>query len=182
MNRRLWLALSLAGLVSAALPAQAENNGPYEGQGIAMHVSPRTPEQISAFYEARGFPRGAIEELAKSCFVTVGLQNRRTDIVWIEPARWRFYDAAGNAIERRARAWWEARFEKLGVPPASRATFGWTQLPESRDLRPGEPVGGNVTLAPVRGTFTLEARFATGGDRRGPEIAVRFDNLACPGR
>jgi hypothetical protein len=182
VSRSLSVVLLLAGLAPVASPAQAQDSGSYEGQGIVMRVSSRTPEQSSAFYEARGFPRAAIEELAKACFVTIGLQNRRTDIVWIEPARWRFYDAAGNAIERRSRAWWEARFEQLGVSPANRATFGWTQLPESRDLRPGEPVGGNITLAPARGPFALEARFATGAGRQGPEFVVRFDKLTCPGR
>jgi len=179
VNRWLFV-LCLA--LHAAPGAHAESDKRYEGQGIVMSVSVRTPEQVAAFYEARGFSRAAIEALRAACFVTVGIQNRREDIVWLEPARWRFYDAAGNAIERLPRAAWEARFKKLGVPAASRATFGWTQLPESRDLRPAEPVGGNVTLVPVPGVFTLEARFATGADRRGPEIAARFDKLACPGR
>lgn len=178
MNRSLFVALCVAALWAPAASAQPA----YTGQGIEMRVEPRAPEQISAFYEARGFPRAAIEALSKACFITVGIQNRREDIVWLEPARWQLIDAAGQPIERLSRAYWETRFEKLGVPPASRATFGWTQLPEVRDLRPGEPVGGNVTLAPARGTFTLVARFATGSDRRGPEIVVRFDNLACPGR
>jgi len=181
VNRSLY-ALCLAGALLAAPGVPAESGGRYEGQGIVMSVSARTPEQIAAFYEARGFPRTAIEALRAACFVTVGIQNRREDIVWLEPARWRFYDAAGGAVERLPRAWWEARFEKLGVPPANRATFGWTQLPEVRDLRPAEPVGGNVTLLPPRGAFTLEARFATGSDRRGPEIVARFDKLTCPGR
>ncbi len=180
---RLWFAaLCVAGVLPAASGAQSGPDGRYEGQGIVMSVSARTPEQISAFYEARGFPRAAIEALQGTCFVTVGIQNRREDIVWLEPARWQFLDAAGQAIERLPRAHWERRFKKLGVSPANRATFGWTQLPESRDLRPAEPVGGNVTLPPVRGTFTLVARFATGADRRGPEITARFDKLTCPGR
>lgn len=178
--KRLSFVLCLALL--AAPGAHAESDKRYEGQGIVMSVSVRTPEQIAAFYEARGFPLAAIETLRSACFVTVGIQNRREDIVWLEPARWRFYDAAGNTFARLPRADWDARFKKLGVSAAHRATFGWTQLPESRDLRPAEPVGGNVTLKPVSGAFTLEARFATGADRRGAEIAVRFDKLTCPGR
>ncbi len=178
MNRPLLVALWIAALWAPAAAAQPA----YSGQGIEMRVEPRTPEQISAFYEARGFPRAAVEALSKACFITVGIQNRREDIVWLEPARWEFFDAAGQSIERPPRAYWEERFVKLGVPPANRATFGWTQLPEVRDLRPGEPVGGNITLVPVRGTFTLVARFVTGSDRRGPEIVLRFDKLTCPGR
>lgn len=178
MNRPLFVALCISALWTQAATAQPA----YIGQGIEMRAEPRAPDQISAFYEARGFPRAAVEALSAACFITVGIQNRREDIVWLEPARWQYFDAGGQAIERLPRAYWETRFEKLGVSPASRATFGWTQLPEVRDLRPAEPVGGNITLVPVRGTFTLVARFATGSDRRGPEIVVRFDKLTCPGR
>ncbi len=178
MNRLPFVVLGVAVLWAPVATAQPA----YSGPGIEMRAEPRTPEQISAFYEARGFPRAAIEALSAACFITVGIQNRREDIVWLEPARWELFDAVGQPVERLPRAWWEARFVKLGVSPANRATFGWTQLPEVRDLRPAEPVGGNVTLVPVRGTFTLVARFATGSDRQGPEIVVRFDKLTCPGR
>ena len=65
---------------------------------------------------------------------------------------------------------------------ANRATFGWTQLPEVRDLRPSEPVGGNVALLPPPGRFRLEARFATGVHKQGKEIVVILDDLSCPGR
>lgn len=175
----LWLA---AGFTTAVPPAYAQPDQRQAADGMVLHVSPRTPEQIAAFYEARGFTRATVEALSATCFLTVSIQNRRHDIVWLEPARWRIYDGAGREHRRLPRKHWDARFEKLNVPAANRATFGWTQLPELRDLRPAEPVGGNITLAPVAGTFTLEMRFATGADRKGPEIVARFDNLTCPGR
>jgi hypothetical protein len=138
-----------------------------------------TPDQVSAFYGARGFPEPAVDALRRACLITVGLVHRRSTVLWLEPARWRFVDEQGRELTRLERAHWSALWERLDVPAASRATFGWTQLPERRDLHPNEPVGGNVALAPVAGSFRLEARFATGANREGPELTVTLAGLRC---
>ncbi|HEX9628361.1 MAG TPA: hypothetical protein VGA00_15600 [Acidiferrobacterales bacterium] len=171
---------------SFALPAAdgaapARERAGYEGQGITLSVSVRTPEQVVAFYSARGFPENAVRALAEKCLVTVGMRHRRRDVVWLEPARWRFVDAGGREVRRLDRAYWAQRWEALAVPAASRATFGWTQLPESRDLLPGEPVGGNVVIEPPAGRFRLELRFATGADKRGPALRAVIEGLSCAG-
>ncbi len=152
-----------------------------ENRWMKLRLIPRTPEQIAAFYEARGFPGRAVEVLAQSCFITAIIRNRSDDVVWLELDRWRFESPAGT-IERLDRAYWKARWQQLNVPQASRSTFGWTLLPEVRDLRPAEPAGGNVTLPQTDSTFGLEARFYTGADKSGEEIVVRFENLQCPQR
>ncbi|MEO1766217.1 hypothetical protein [Thiobacter aerophilum] len=148
---------------------------------LEFSISPRTPEQLMAFYAARGFPPAAVEVIAASCFLTVGIVNHGRDVVWLEPARWRFETLDGRPVRRLAREEWEARFERLAVPLAPRATFGWTQLPESRDLQPGEPVGGNVAVEPPAGPFRLIARFRTGADGNGPPLKLRVEPLTCPG-
>lgn len=150
--------------------------------GIKLRTIPRSPDQMAAFYEARGFPNTAIEALTQTCFVTVSFRNHSGDVAWLELSRWRFVDENGREVKRRDRAYWNALWEQLGVPMANRATFGWTQLPEVRDLRPSEPVGGNVALLPPSGRFRLEARFATGKNKQGKEIVVILDDLVCPGR
>jgi len=178
VKRPLAFVLSFATLMN--IPAATADTG--KSPSIELHASARSPDQIAAFYEARGFPRNAIVALTQTCFVTVSLHNRSDDVVWLEPSRWRFLDEHGREVKRRDRAYWSALWEKLGVPMANRATFGWTQLPEVRDLRPSEPVGGNVALLPPSGRFRIEARFATGPDKQGKDISVTIDNLSCPGR
>lgn len=149
---------------------------------LYIGLVPRTPEQVSAFYEARHFPPDAVAALARVCLLTVTIHNRSQTVIWLEPARWRLQAPDGGEVRRLDRAHWNALWERIGLPAAQRATFGWTQLPETRDLRPGEPVGGNVVVEPPAGPFSLEARFATGADRQGPQIVARFDNLRCPKR
>lgn len=151
--------------------------------GVELFVSARTPEQIGAFYAARGLPPAALLELSQACFLTVGLHNKRKETLWLEPAQWRFSDAQGkaqgNEVTRITRAQWTARWSALQVPLAAQSTFGWTQLPESRDLYPDESVGGNLTLVPPPGSFSLLARFRTGADGKGNVIELTLPNLTC---
>lgn len=180
------LALSFSAFLAGPTVAAAQETQTVRvaipgGGELHLSIAPRTPEQIAAFYEARHFPPDAVAALARACLLTVGIRNRSQTVVWLEPARWRFL-APDSEIRRLDRAHWNALWGRIGLPAAQRATFGWTQLPETRDLRPGEPVGGNVAVEPPAGPFTLEARFVTGAGRQGPEIVVRFENLRCPGR
>lgn len=151
----------------------------YKAEGVSFSISARTPEQIRAFYAARGFPEAAIRELESKCLLTVGIRNGRQDIVWLEPAKWRFTGADGSSVTRIGRGEWNARWEQLQIPLASRATFGWTQLPDTRDLQPAETVGGNIAITPTLQEFSVEAVFDTGKERDGPVIRIRADGLRC---
>lgn len=148
-----------------------------EREGLAFAASTRTSEQITAFYAARGFPEAMVREIAATCFVTVGMQNRRDEVVWLELDQWRFIDATGKLVPRIERPAWNKKWETMGVPHSARATFGWTQLPESRDLQPGEPAGGNVAVVAPAGPFSLQARFRT---ERGKQIEFVVPGLTCP--
>lgn len=147
---------------------------------LEFSASARQPEQLAAFYSARGFPRAAIDQITANCFLTVGIHNRSGDVVWLELANWRFETGSGQPVARVTREQWDASWERLNVPLASRATFGWTQLPERRDLQPGEPVGGNIALVSPGEPFRLIARFRTGKDGGGKPIELRVDHLVCP--
>jgi len=149
-------------------------------EGLDIGVSVRTPEQVIAFYTGRGMPMAAAERLAAHCMVTIGIDNGRDDIVWLEPARWRYTDAQGKPIARLGRAYWNKEWQRLKVPAANRATFGWTQLPERRDLQPSEPVGGNILLN-ASGPVRIEAVFALGAERK-KELKLPLPPLECPAR
>jgi hypothetical protein len=147
--------------------------------GVEFSVSVRTADQLVAFYSARGFPPDTVREITKSCFVSVGLRNQRSDVLWLELANWRFEDAEGRPVPRVTREEWEKTWQRVNTPLASQATFGWTQLPETRDLQPGEPVGGNVAVRPSKEPFTLVARFRTGADGQGTPVEIRWPGLVC---
>jgi len=173
--------IAVSALVSMPAGAQTRDERlRVEQHGLRLSASPRAPDQTAAFYSARGFPAAAVEVLAAACLITFGIRNNRDEVVWLEPARWRFVDGQGRPVHRITREEWNARWQALDVPAASRSTFGWTQLPEQRDLRPGEPVGGNLALVPVAGPIRLQAHFHTGADRSGPDLLLEIADLKCP--
>ncbi len=148
-------------------------------EGLDFFISVRTPEQTGAFYAARGLPPMAVQEITKTCFLTVGLHNRRTDTLWLDLAAWRLTDASGQVVARISRPEWTARWNALHVPLAAQSTFGWTQLPETRDMQPDETVGGNVPIVPPAGKFTLTARFRTGVTGAGRPVEISVPGLSC---
>lgn len=150
--------------------------------GLDIVVRPHTRPQMAAFYEARGFPAAALGELEKACFMTVSVINLRKDIVWLEPARWQIRDNAGQLVQRLNKAYWDQKWQQHRVSAAARTAFRWTQLPESRDLRPEEPVGGNIAFIPKNGPFSLLMRFPLGAGKTNGEVKIRLPGLGCPDR
>lgn len=147
--------------------------------GVYFRAKVRTPDQMAAFYEARGFPAGALKQLNKYCFITVIVRNRSNRVVWLEPSRWRARSGSGTLMHPMSPSDWRKQWDAVSLPAAQRSTFQWTQLPESRDLRPHEPVGGNLAFPGIKGKFRLELRLDTGADRHGPPIRTYFDGLNC---
>lgn len=168
----------LCGAVACATASAAEQ-APVEG--LSFSVEARTADQLTAFYTARGLPADAVAEITRHCFLTVGIRNTRTDTVWLIPARWRFVDANGRSLKRVTRAQWQQTWQRLKVPAAAQTTFGWTQLPERRDLQPDEPVGGNIALAMSQTAFTLIAELPLGAADAKRALHVRVPNLRCGG-
>lgn len=169
--RTLLTSLFLAGLLLVTRTGVADP--------VKLKLIPRTPEQMSAFYEARGFPPQMIELLSHQCFITVGIHNTGKDIIWLDLANWRFTTADGKQLHRPHRDDWKQKWQAMGVPLAKQSTFRWTLLPEALDYQPDEAEGGNIILPRVKGPITLYAEFASGADKRGPLIKVIHKNLRC---
>lgn len=153
--------------------------GPYvDNDRLFMLLRLHTPEQMAAFYEARGFPPAAIERIRETCFMTVHIDNKSNTVLWLETANWRI-TADGKPVTRLDRTYWNGVWDEIRLSQASRSTFGWTQLPDTRDLQPQEPVGGNIVLPRDGRAFTIEADFFTGKHKRQGMVRVKFENLQC---
>lgn len=154
--------------------------GPFvENDDMLFVLVPRTPAQMAAFYEARGFPQKAIDRITGTCFVTAHIENRSERVIWLEVEHWKL-SSNDHEIRRLGADYWQQQWDETGLPQANRSTFGWTRLPEVRDLQPHEPVGGNIMLPGSTTRFDLVARFYTGKDKRGGMLEVRFENITCP--
>lgn len=145
---------------------------------LSVRLTPRTPQQMAAFYEARGFGREMIDLLNQQCFITVSIANKNTDVIWLDLTQWRF-ENADTVVIREDRNYWRERWSSLQIPMAHQSTFRWTLLPEHLDFRPGEYEGGNIILPRLGKPMTIRARFDTGEQRDGIPIQISFNNVAC---
>jgi len=165
---------------SSAFARDKPYPGPFvENDQLLVILITRTPEQMAAFYEARGFPANAIERIKKTCFVTVHIRNKSRSTLWLEQKNW-LISSNSKPLTRLDRDYWDAQWNEIDLPPAKRSTFGWTQLPMVRDLQPDEPVGGNIVFPGSTESFELVARFYVGHDKRGGMLVTRFENIQCP--
>lgn len=150
----------------------------FEDPQVRLRVSPRTPQQIAAFYEARGFPKPMIERLRQVCFLTVGIRNKSREILWHDLADWRF-SVDGRPVSRFDRDYWKSQWQAMAMPMASQSTFRWTLLPERLDFRPQEAEGGNITLPRQPGRYTLHARFRIGDPAQGQVKDIELKDVKC---
>lgn len=172
------MALCLMLLSTAALAQDKPKRPTVENDMFRFSLMPRTAEQMAGFYEGRGFPPAALQLIKQTCFITAVFRNKSDRVIWLELDNWRIATAQGE-VKRLDRAYWKQQWQRIHLPLADQSTFGWTLLPEVRDLQPHEPVGGNLVLPPLQQPFTLKAFFATGKDKRGTGINVEFRNIQC---
>ena len=178
--RLLCSALACCLLASPAIAFDKPYPGPFvENDDLLFVLIPRTRAQMAAFYEARGFPQDAIARITATCFVTAHIENKSDRVIWLEVAHWKL-NSHGRENRRLGKDHWQQQWDDIGLPQANRSTFGWTRLPEVRNLQPQEPVGGNIMLPGSTSNFDLEARFHTGEDKRAGMLEVRFENVTCP--
>lgn len=155
------------------------NSHRIEDKDITVVIGSRTPDQLEAFYSGRGFNSASIDEIKKTCFVFGMVDNKTYDTLWLSLDDWNFVSADGSPLKRYKRDDWKKIWNKTGLSQAHQSTFGWTQLPESRDLRKHEHVGGNVAVEWHDKPFKLEATFRTGADKSGKSRTITIENLTC---
>lgn len=174
------IAISVTATAAIKLPPK------YEDDEIYMRIVLRTPEQLTAFYIGREFKQSAIDEILKTCYVTPIVKNKKFDVLWLELDSWEFFiDKKSNnkidnkPITRIKRNYWKRIWKKISLPQAHQSTFGWTLMPEARDLRFDEGVGGSIVLPMQSQPFTLKANFKTGVNKQGKTKTVIFEGISC---
>ena len=162
------------------LPAVPADDKPreHEDDTVYMRLVLRTPTQLSAFYQGREFNHAAIDRILETCFVTAIIRNKAFDVLWLELDRWQF-TAGGQSIPRIKRDYWAEKWRETKLPQAHQSTFGWTLMPEARDLRLDESVGGSVVIPWQSRPFTLTVNFPTDADKQGPRKTIVFEDIEC---
>ena len=180
LPHRLIIMVALISLTVSAWGASVAEKKPLKYQDPQMHMQIfiRSPEQLTAFYQGRQFSQAAIDKILATCFITPIIKNRTLDRLWLELDHWQFSNDNG-AITRIDRDYWKKQWQEVGLSAAHQATFGWTLMPESRDLRTDEGVGGSVVIPMQNKPFTLTAHFKTGVDKNGKPKRIVFKEVSC---
>lgn len=172
------LAISLSYTNTYAATAK-DSRSRFDDKNITVVIGSRTPDQLAAFYTGRGFNQASIDAITKTCFVFGMVNNKTYDVLWLTLDDWKFFTADGEPIKRIKRQDWAEVWQQTGLSPSHQSTFGWTQLPESRDLRQHEKVGGNVVVEWQDKPFKVIANFRTGADKSGKPRTITVENLTC---
>jgi len=176
------LAISASLFLSASLAQQAPRPTPsgrwYEDTAVFVRLVQRSPAQLTAFYLGREFNQAAIEQMLATCFITPIIHNKTFEVLWLELDQWRF-SRGDTQIPRIKRDYWPEQWQQSGLPQAQRSTFWWTLMPEVRDLRLDESVGGSLVIPWQSQPFTLTMHFQTGADKQGPRKTIVFKDIQC---
>lgn len=175
---RFLLCLIIPALPFNALRAADASGYTYESEILKLTIKPRTAQQMSAFYEGRGFPADSVALTRTACFFTVGIKNKTRDVLWLDTANWQFSSASGP-LQAISRDEWRQHWQKIGLEQSFQSTFRWTLLPEQLDFQPDEREGGNITLPRTDKAFTLHASFISGKDKQGARTMVEIKDLRC---
>ncbi len=162
-------------LIASLQTAQAVS---VETPELEIKFKSRTPNQMSSFYEARGFPKAMRDILKQQCFITVGILNKSQTKIWLDLSNWQF-SADGKPLKRQHRDYWKKRWQDMGMPLNKQSTFRWTLIPETLDYLPGEHEGGNIVLPFTDKAISLTATFATGENKQGKTLTINADKLSC---
>jgi hypothetical protein len=175
----LFMSLPVISLASdPAIESLTAKDYRFQHKFFRMRILPRSPNQIAAFYEARGFPQLAIEELRRVCFITTVLGNRSGQQLYHDLSQWEFSDKNGP-VKRILRPDWKQRWEQLGLEKRFQSTFRWTLMPEKLDFYPQEGEGGNLIFPRTENPITIKARFQIGKGDRAKHYEVTFKDIKC---
>ncbi len=147
-----------------------------QAHGVSISLTQLLPDQVRAFYVARGFELADADVFAGACVYMTVLRN----------------DTAPGELDFRLSDWevrhndevrllpplddWSAQWAARGVPDAARLAFRWAQFPAEQAYAPGEWNQGMLaTGLPPGSRFDLIARWTIADQT----YEGRLDDVRC---
>lgn len=164
-------------LVSPATGTAADRVS-FSSPDLSINIIVRKPEQLAAFYEARGFSKAMVNEISQHCFIGVRISNTSKHIILHDLNNWQFSNKQ-SAVKRLDRKYWRHRWTEMKVPLAHQSTFRWTMLPTQLDFRPNESEGGNILLPMQNKALRIKATFHIQTPKGNKPVTAEFKNIQC---
>lgn len=156
----------------------ASSKPQYNSNLLQVTLTSRTPQQMAAFYEARGFQKNMLDKIASYCFITVYIKNKSNTIIYHDLSKWSFKRNT-TKIKRLHRNTLKETWDLMNIPLAHQSTFRWTLLPEELDFQPGEREGGNIVLPFTEQDLSVKATFNRQVKNKYIPLIIQLNNVKC---
>lgn len=171
-NQRILSAAVLTVSVLFAGPVAAQHEPTpvrIERNGLKLELAPLAPDQVRAFFTARGFSSADAEHIvATGCVFrsAIGSAFRKHDDPEVRSAlvEWRVTPAGQSARPPRMREDWETVWRQRGVGEEPATAFYWSLFPTEQTFAPTDYNWGFLTFGLPPGTrFAVELRWSSAG-------------------
>jgi hypothetical protein len=135
-------------------------------QGVNLSLTQILPDQVRAFYLARGFDREAAEAYASACVFQTVLRNEGNAPISFHLGDWRMLKGK-TAFRLKTEHDWQHEWAGRKLTEPARIAFRWAQFPLQQDFEPGDWNQGMTTYPLPRGAcFDLKFKWRAGGKTR----------------
>jgi hypothetical protein len=175
----------MAALAVAAVPprAMAQETAVHklERDGLRLETAPLAPDQVRAFFLARGFAAAEAEHIVDAGCVfrsAIGSAYATADAppVAVSLATWKVTAAAGDATAPRTRETWEAEWQRRSVGEEAKTAFYWSLFPTEQTFAATDYNWGFLTFGLPPGTrFALDVAWQSAGQQH----TARLEGLEC---
>lgn len=148
----------------------------FQQDGLKLELAPLTPDQVRAFFSARGFGADDGEHIvATGCVFRSAIGSAFTKAgeadVSIALSDWRVHPASGAAAGPKVREDWEAVWKSRGATEEAATAFYWALFPTEQTFFPSDYNWGFLTFGlPVGTAFDLTIAWRTGGKAHATDI------------
>lgn len=146
-------ALYGANTVRTTEPGSGVESWELRTHGVYLRLTQILPDQLRAFYSARGFDAAAVELIATGAcvFQTIFRNESATDAIEFNLADWRSVTAKGEQPLKLERDW-QKQWEQRGVSSAARTAFRYALYPTQHRYEIGDWNMGMTTVTATPGS------------------------------
>lgn len=181
MRRKISIAALALTCVLPGVNAQEPAARKLERDGLKLETAPLAPDQVRAFFLARGFSAGDTEHVvATGCVFRSAIGSAYAKAgapeVTVALTDWKVTPASGNAAAPRTREHWDAEWTTRAVSEDAATAFHWSLFPTEQTFAATDYNWGFLTFGLAPGTrFTLDLAWRSAGQNH----AARLEGLEC---
>lgn len=165
----------------SAVFAEASEPVRLERDGLKLEFAPLTPDQVRAFFRARGFGGEDTEHIvATGCVFRSAVGSAFAKIgepeINVALGQWQVRPTKGEPSAPKVREDWEVVWKARGVPQDAATAFYWALFPTDQSFSPTDYNWGFLTFGlPSGTTFDLTLSWKTGGTAH----TATIEGLTC---